>query len=321
MRAATNGLPMIEVINLHKKYGSQTAIEGVSFMVNPGEVMGLLGVNGAGKTTILRILAGAIGATAGTAVIAGYDINQQSALARQQVGYLPETIPLYRDMTVTDFLDFVAAIGQVPSKKRLRFVERAIERCGLGEYRRVLIRKLSQGYRQRLGLAQAIICNPPVIMLDEPTRGLDPKQIVKIRHLIGELAQDHTILMSSHILAEVQATCQRVIIVDRGRVVAVDTPQNLAQLLGAEQRYELECAGDPVKVRELLQTLPGISSVEVEAAAERSLLIITAKEDIGSSIVATLVAQDIAVYEIRRSHANLEDVFVALTGMEEPDDG
>lgn len=314
---------MIEVINLHKKYGSQTAIEGVSFMVNPGEVMGLLGVNGAGKTTILRILAGAIGATAGTAVIAGYDINQQSALARQQVGYLPETIPLYRDMTVTDFLDFVAAIGQVPSKKRSHFVERAIERCGLGEYRRVLIRKLSQGYRQRLGLAQAIICNPPVIMLDEPTRGLDPKQIVKIRHLIGELAQDHTILMSSHILAEVQATCQRVIIVDRGRVVAVDTPQNLAQLLGAEQRYELECAGDPVQVRELLQALPGISSVEVQAAAARNLLIVTAKEDkdIGSSIVATLVAQDIAVYEIRRNHANLEDVFVALTGMEEQDDG
>jgi ABC-2 type transport system ATP-binding protein len=311
---------MIEVTNLHKKYGSQTAIEGISFLVNPGEVMGLLGVNGAGKTTILRILAGAIGATAGTAVIAGYDINQQPALARQQVGYLPETIPLYRDMTVTDFLDFAAAIGQVPSKKRSQARERTIERCGLEEYRQTLIRKLSQGYRQRLGLAQAIICNPPVIMLDEPTRGLDPKQIVKIRHLIGELAQDHTILMSSHILAEVQATCQRVIIVDRGRVVAVDTPQNLAQRVGAEQRYELECAGDPESVRRLLQDLPGAIAVELQAATPRHLWIVTAQEDIGSSIIATLVAQEIAVYELRRSRANLEEVFVALTGVEEQDD-
>jgi ABC-2 type transport system ATP-binding protein len=326
-------LPMIEVTNLHKKYGSQTAIEAVNFTVQPGEVMGLLGVNGAGKTTILRILAGAIGATDGTAVIAGYDINRQPALARQQVGYLPETIPLYKDMTVTDFLDFAAAIGQVPAKKRPHYVARSIERCGLSEYRRSLIRKLSQGYRQRLGIAQAIVANPPVIILDEPTRGLDPKQILKIRQLVGELAQDHTILMSSHILAEVQASCQRVTIVDRGRIVAVDTPQALAELVGSEQHYELESAGEPDQVRAVLQDLPGVSSVELRSVAvgkasllrqtlreqneKRNLSIITAQTDIGPEIVAALVAQGIAVYEIRRSRANLEEVFVALTGAEE----
>ncbi len=323
---------MIEVTNLHKKYGSQTAIEAVNFTVQPGEVMGLLGVNGAGKTTILRILAGAIGATDGTAVIAGYDINRQPALARQQVGYLPETIPLYRDMTVTDFLDFAAAIGQVPAKKRQHYVARSIERCGLSAYRQSLIRKLSQGYRQRLGIAQAIVANPPVIILDEPTRGLDPKQILKIRQLVGELAQDHTILMSSHILAEVQASCQRVTIVDQGRVVAVDTPQALAELVGSEQHYELECAGEPDQVRAVLQDLPGVSSVELRSVAvgkaslfvqrpagkeKRNLSIVTAQTDIGSEIVAALVAQGIAVYEIRRSRANLEEVFVALTGAEE----
>jgi ABC-2 type transport system ATP-binding protein len=307
---------MIEVTNLHKKYGNQTAIEGISFVVQPGEVMGLLGVNGAGKTTILRILAGVIGPTAGTAKIDGYDINLQPLQARRQVGYLPETMPLYQDMTVTGFLDFVAAIGQVPSKKRQHFVARSIERCGLGEYRQSLIRKLSQGYRQRLGIAQAIVANPPVIILDEPTRGLDPKQILKIRQLVADLAEDHTILLSSHMLAEVQASCQRVTIVDRGRVVAVDTPQALGQMVeGVAQRYELTCAGKPEQVRGILAALTGISSVEFDG--EQQLWTVQGHGELGAEITAALVGQGLAVYEIRRLRANLEEVFVALTGAEE----
>jgi ABC-2 type transport system ATP-binding protein len=312
---------MIEVTNLHKKYGNRTAIEGVSFTVNPGEVMGLLGVNGAGKTTILRILAGAIGPTSGTVTIGGCDIGRQSLAARRQVGYLPETIPLYRDMTVRDFLDFAAAIGQI-RQRRSHYVKEAIERCGLTEYQDSLIHKLSQGYRQRLGIAQVIVCNPPVIILDEPTRGLDPSQIIKIRHLIQSLAKDHTILLSSHILAEVQATCERVTIIDRGRVVATDTPQNLTQLVGGQHRYEVECSGTSAQVRDLLEGLSGVSTVEIEASPEsvdRLWVVVTASAEISGQIVATLVAQELVLYEIRRSRANLEEVFLALTGAEASD--
>jgi ABC-2 type transport system ATP-binding protein len=305
---------MIEVTNPHKNYGNRPAITDISFTVNPGEVMGLLGVNGAGKTTILRILAGAIGYTSGTVLIGGYDIARQPLEARRQVGYLPETIPLYREMVVKDFLAFTAAIGQV-HKKRSQAVQTAIQRCGLEEYQNSLIHKLSQGYRQRLGIAQAIVCNPPVILLDEPTRGLDPSQIIKIRHLIQSLAQDHTVLLSSHILAEVQATCERVTIIDRGKLVATDTPSNLTQLIDGTYRYELECSGTPEQVQKILQDLPQIGNVEIQGiAGERILAIVTASAEISGLIVATLVAQDLTLYEIRRSRANLEEVFLALTG-------
>jgi ABC-2 type transport system ATP-binding protein len=307
----------IEVSELGKKYGSKQAIENVSFGVQSGEVMGLLGVNGAGKTTIMRILAGALHPSSGTANIAGHSIRSMSA--RRQVGYLPETVPLYREMVVKDYLAFVAAIGQVPAKQQQQFVQRAVDRCGLTAYQNSLIRKLSQGYRQRLGIAQAIVHNPPVIILDEPTRGLDPSQIISIRSLIQELATDHTILLASHILAEVQMTCQRVTIVHEGKSIVTDTPSNLVRLLDGSS-YELECSGEPTAMQQALQTLPLVGAVQILPAIMpgRVLLVVTGVDhltdvDLGSELVNALVAQGAAVHEVRRSRANLEDAFLALT--------
>jgi ABC-2 type transport system ATP-binding protein len=307
----------IEVIALGKKYGSKQAIEDISFIVQTGEVMGLLGMNGAGKTTIMRVLAGALRPSSGSATIAGHHI--QSLAARCQVGYLPETVPLYREMTVKDFLIFVAAISQVPARQRQKSVQKAIERCGLGTYQNSLIRKLSQGYRQRLGIAQAIVHNPPVIILDEPTRGLDPSQIISMRELIQELATDHTILLSSHILAEVQMTCQLVTIIHEGRLVTTDTPSHLARLIGGNN-YDLECTGEPTTIKKILQEMPLVGAVKIlpTEKASRVLLVVTAADDandldLGSELVSMLVAQGIAVHGIRRSNANLEDAFLALT--------
>ena len=311
---------MIEVNNLCKDYGSQRAIEQVSFTVNKGEVMGLLGVNGAGKTTIMRILTGALGATSGSALIAGYDINRQSLAARRQIGYLPEVIPLYLDMTVSHFLNFAAEIKQVPGNHKKQQVQRSIELCGLEEYQHSLIRKLSQGYRQRLGIAQAIVHQPAVIILDEPTRGLDPNQIIKIRSLIQQLSPDHTILLSSHLLAEVEITCQRLTVIDRGRVIATDTPANLSKAVGAAEHYELEFSGDSVVVENALRHIAAVQAVELipinhPGSGERQLVMVRAiaGQDIGAEIVTALVQQGIQVYMVRRSRANLEEVFLALT--------
>jgi ABC-2 type transport system ATP-binding protein len=305
----------IEVSQLSKKYGSHQAISDISFSVQSGEVMGLLGVNGAGKTTILRILAGALRPTSGNATIAGHNI--QTLAARKQVGYLPETVPLYREMPVQDFLEFAAAIGQVPGRHRQKYAQRAIERCGLQEYQHSPIFKLSQGYRQRLGIAQAIVHNPPVIILDEPTRGLDPNQIISIRKLIQELATEHTILLSSHILAEVQMTCQRVTIVHQGKIMAIDSPQHLTQILDRSSSYEVECSGEATASQKVLQQLPCVRTVQIlpTTTPGRSLLAIeaTAAQDIGADLVTALVSQGIAVHEVRRQRASLEDVFLALT--------
>ncbi len=311
---------MIEVTNLCKDYGSQRAIAQVSFTVNKGEVMGLLGVNGAGKTTIMRILAGALGATNGSALIAGYDINRQSLQARRQIGYLPEVIPLYPDMTVSHFLNFAAEIKQVANNQKKQQVQRSIELCGLGAYQNSLIRKLSQGYRQRLGIAQAIVHQPAVIILDEPTRGLDPNQIIKIRSLIQQLAQEHTILLSSHLLAEVEMTCQKLTVIDRGRVIATDTPANLSKAVGAMEHYELEFSGDPVVVENALRHIAPVQELELMPMGhlhnqERRLMMVRSitGQDIGSEIITALVQQGIQVHAVRRSRANLEEVFLALT--------
>jgi ABC-2 type transport system ATP-binding protein len=311
---------MIEVTNLSKNYGGHQAINQVSFTVKQGEVMGLLGVNGAGKTTIIRIIAGALKATAGTVRIAGHDINEQPLLARQQLGYLPEVIPLYSEMTVTHFLNFAAEIKQVASNQKKQQVQRSIERCGLVEYQHSLIRKLSQGYRQRLGIAQAIVHQPPVIILDEPTRGLDPNQIIKIRSLIQQLAKEHTILLSSHLLTEVEMTCQRLTIIDRGRVIATDTPANLGKTVGTAEHYELEFSGDPINVEATLRRIPQVQELELMPInhlndRERRLMMVRsiAGQDIGSELITALVQQNIQVHEVRRCRANLEEVFLALT--------
>ena len=316
---------MIEAEHLSKIYGSTPGIQDVTFNVEPGEIVGFLGPNGAGKTTTMRILAGYLPATSGTARIDGYDVHENSLLVRRRIGYLPETPPLYPEMTVEGFLYFVARIKGVPAGDRNGQVKRAIERCNLQEKRSVLIRKLSKGFRQRVGIAQAIVHDPPAIILDEPTVGLDPRQIIEVRNLIKSLAGSHTIILSTHILPEVSMTCSRVAIINRGRVVATNTPENLVAQMAGGFGYELEIDGDPAVAQQMLQILPGVRLVESISAAgmhgdtplaeNRAAIRVISEPgtEPGRDIVAVLVGAGLGVYEMRRTRATLEDVFLQLT--------
>jgi len=319
---------MIEVEHLSKTYGSTDAIRDVAFRVETGEILGFLGPNGAGKTTTMRILAGYLPATSGTARIAGYDVHSDSMAVRQRIGYLPESPPLYPEMTVEGFLHFVGRIKGMAAGDRPQRVQFALERCGLLEKRSVLIRKLSKGYRQRVGIAQAIIHDPPVIILDEPTVGLDPRQILEVRQLIKGLAGEHTLILSTHILPEVSVTCNRVAIIHQGQIVATDSPQHLMSNLGQEITYEVEVAGDQQQAQQLLGQLPAIIRVELLAAEQdppgRGRLRVVAKpqQDPGHAIASTLVHNGLGLYELRRQQASLEEVFLNLTTQEAaPDSG
>lgn len=315
---------MIEVEHLNKVYGSTTAIQDVAFKVEPGEILGFLGPNGAGKTTTMRILSGYIPATSGTARIAGYDVHEDSLAVRQRIGYLPETPPLYLDMSVEGFLYFVARIKGVAAGNRDEQVSSAIARCGLEEKRTVLICKLSKGFRQRVGLAQAIVHDPPAIILDEPTVGLDPRQIIEVRNLIKSLAGSHTIILSTHILPEASMTCDRIAIINRGRIVATNTPENLMAQLSGGSGYELEVEGDFAVAQQVLQNLPSVRVVEAISAPslpENRVQVRAVSEpgmDPGRDIAAALVGAGLGLYEMRRNRASLEDVFLELTTQEAP---
>ncbi|MEO0541895.1 MAG: ABC transporter ATP-binding protein, partial [Cyanobacteria bacterium P01_A01_bin.105] len=302
---------MIEVEGLSKNYGPTVAIQDVSFRVEPGEILGFLGPNGAGKTTTMRILSGYLPATSGTAQVAGCEVHGDSMAVRQRIGYLPESPPLYPDMTVAGFLYFVARIKGVAAGQRQAQVDSAIQRCNLGEKRQVLIRKLSKGFRQRVGIAQAIVHDPPVIILDEPTVGLDPRQIIDVRNLIKTLAGQHTIILSTHILPEVSATCDRVAIINRGRIVATDTPDNLQAQIAGQLGYAIEIAGDVEQAKTVLAELEPVESVTVGspetmpedlAEGHHRLQVVAAKgSDPGGAIAAALVKAELALYELTRN--------------------
>jgi ABC-2 type transport system ATP-binding protein len=311
---------MIEVDHLSKIYGSTPAITDVSFKVEQGEILGFLGPNGAGKTTTMRILAGYLPATNGTARIAGYDVHENSLAVRQKIGYLPETPPLYPEMTVLSFLYFVARIKGVPAGDRNNRVQAAIERCSLEDKRHVIIRKLSKGYRQRVGIAQAIVHDPPAIILDEPTVGLDPRQIIEVRNLIKSLAGSHTIILSTHILPEVSMTCSRVAIINRGKIVAINTPENLMAQLTGGSGYELEIEGDIGLAKQVLQNVSGVGLVEsmhlsTPLQDNRTAIRVISQPgtEPGRDIASELVRAGFALYEMRRVLATLEDVFLQLT--------
>jgi ABC-2 type transport system ATP-binding protein len=310
---------MIEVEHLSKIYGSTTAIEDVHFSVSAGEIVGFLGPNGAGKTTTMRILAGYIPASSGTAKIAGYDVHQQSMEVRKRIGYLPENPPLYLDLTVESFLHFVAKIKGISAGERSQKVQNALARCRLKEKSKTIIRKLSKGYRQRVGIAQAIVHEPPVIILDEPTVGLDPRQIIQVRHLIKSLAGEHTIILSTHILPEVSMTCDRVTIINRGKVVTSDTPINLMEQLQSNSGYEVEIEGNLDLILPLLSQITGVSQVKVIqpeiVKPNRNVLQIAcqANTEPGKEIAATIVNQGLGLYQMRYTRPSLEDVFLELT--------
>ncbi|MBE9188510.1 ATP-binding cassette domain-containing protein, partial [Microcoleus sp. LEGE 07076] len=317
---------MIEVEHLSKTYGSTAAIADVSFSVESGEILGFLGPNGAGKTTTMRILSGYLPASSGTARIAGLDVHENSMGVRQRIGYLPENPPLYPEMTVEGFLFFVARIKQVPAGDRARRVTSAIERCGLVEKRKVLIRKLSKGFRQRVGIAQAIVHDPPVIILDEPTVGLDPRQIIEVRNLIKSLGGEHTIILSTHILPEVSMTCNRVTIINRGKIVAAGSPENLMGELAAGEGYEVEVEGEADLLNSLLlpsvENLPGVRSVELIPKQQfvpnryRLRALCESEMEPGREIAAAIIASGFGLCEMRRNRATLEDVFLRLTAAE-----
>ncbi|MBH8577250.1 ABC transporter ATP-binding protein [Nostocaceae cyanobacterium CENA369] len=311
---------MIEVDHLSKTYGSTSAITDVTFSVEPGEILGFLGPNGAGKTTTMRILAGYLPATNGTAKIAGFDVHENSLAVRQRIGYLPETPPLYPEMTVEGFLHFVARIKGISAGDRATKVTAAIERCNLQDKRRVIIRKLSKGYRQRVGIAQAIVHDPPAIIMDEPTVGLDPRQIIEVRNLIKSLAGTHTIILSTHILPEVSMTCNRVAIINRGKIVATNTPESLMTQLTGGSGYEIEITGETNLAKQVLQNVAGVSLVESISGNNlprdnRAYLRVISQlgSEPGQDIALALVRAGFGLHEMRRVSATLEDVFLQLT--------
>ncbi len=310
---------MIEVEKLSKIYGSTAAIQDVSFSVEPGEIMGFLGPNGAGKTTTMRILAGYLPATTGTAKVAGFEVHTDSLKARQKIGYLPEIPPLYPEMTIEGFLAFVAKIKGVSAGDRPTRIDYALEKCNLLDRRKTLIRKLSKGFRQRVGIAQAIVHDPPVIILDEPTVGLDPKQIIDVRKLIKGLAGNHTVILSTHILPEASAICDRVTIIKSGKIVATNKPDNLMTDLQVNTSYDVEVDSNYDRVREILMRIPYLNTVTIANAKafrdDRLRLLITSEgsHEIGRDISTALVANGIPPYEMRRIQASLEDVFLELT--------
>ena len=307
---------MIEVQHLTKRYGPITAVEDVSFRVERGEILGFLGPNGAGKTTTMRILTGYLPPTEGRALVAGFDVFDEPMQAKRRTGYLPETPPLYPEMTVREYLAFVARIKGVPAGERKTQVDAAIDRARVSDVMDRHCGKLSKGYRQRVGLAQAILHNPDVLILDEPTAGLDPKQIIETRDLVKKLAGDHTIILSTHILPEVSQTCQRVVIINKGRVVAVDTPANLtARLRGAETLYlQVDPLGsDP---RQVLLGVPGVTRV---ADADRRDALIGFEidshkgQDIRRELARTVVSNGWGLLELRPLRMSLEEIFLHLT--------
>lgn len=309
----------IEVEHLSKVYGSTIAIEDIYFSVAAGEIIGFLGPNGAGKTTTMRILAGYLPATSGTAKIAGYDVHRHSMQVRRHIGYLPETPPLYPNMTVKQYLRFVTKIKGVRARDCDKKAYNAMVRCQLLDRANTIIGKLSKGYRQRLGIAQAIVHEPPVIILDEPTVGLDPRQIIEVRNLIKSLAGEHTIILSTHILPEASMICDRVTIVDRGKVITTDTPSNLQVHLEGSG-YEVEVSGNLESVLPLLQNIPGITGVVLEKNlavdnSKRHVIKITCRSmtEPGKDIAKSIVDRGLELYELRRTHPSLEDVFLKLT--------
>ena len=308
---------MIEVQELTKTYGPVTAVDHVSFTVNKGEILGFLGPNGAGKTTTMRILTGFMPATSGTAKISGFDVFNDSLEVRRHIGYLPENPPLYLDMSVAGYLDFVARIKNVPAEKRAQRVDESLEKTNLTDKRNELIKRLSRGYKQRVGLAQALVHDPDVIILDEPTVGLDPKQIIEVRHLIKGLAGSHTIILSTHILPEVSMTCDRVVIINKGKIAAVDTPQNLTSQLKGGQKVRLEVLAPEQQLKGALAQVSGVTRVQVESASAGGRVTVTVEaaegQDVRSAVAAKVVQQGWPLTELRGVGMSLEDIFLELT--------
>ena len=306
---------MIEVDRLTKRYGAFTAVDDISFQVGKGEIVGFLGPNGAGKTTTMRVLTCFLPATEGTARIAGYDIFDNPLEVKKRIGYLPELPPLYRDMRVRTYLEFIAKIKGVVPKESRRRIDEVVVQCGLVDRTEQLIGHLSKGYRQRVGLAQAILHDPEVIIMDEPTSGLDPNQIIEVRQLIRELAQERTVILSTHILPEVEMTCNRVVIIHEGRIVAVDTTENLTANTRDTTRFFVRISGDLDVAAKAIATIEGVSDV---TRTNNGLHVHWSSEaDLSAAVSARVVELGMGLVEMKREAMSLEEIFQALTMREE----
>ncbi len=311
---------MIQVEHLTKYYGPVAAIQDVSFSVDKGEIVGFLGPNGAGKPTTIRILACFMPAGRGTAKVAGYDVFTESLEVRRRIGYLPEHVPLYNDMPVAAYLDFVAEVKGMGRAERRRCVAEVMERCLITDVQHRLVGRLSKGYRQRVGLAQALVNDPEVLILDEPTIGLDPKQIIEIRSLIKSLAGQHTVILSTHILPEVSMVCSRVIIINQGQIVAVDSPENLTARLSRSHRILVQVEGPAEAVLAELRRLPGVLSVDQKALVNGigTFVVESAQDrDVRRDLSTTIVGRGWGLLELRGMGMTLEDIFIKLVTREE----
>ncbi|MBM3945974.1 MAG: ATP-binding cassette domain-containing protein [SAR202 cluster bacterium] len=310
---------MIEAHDLTKYYGDFVGVEKVNFTVRKGEVVGLLGPNGSGKTTTMRMLTGFMPPTSGTCRIAGHDVLADSLEARRAIGYLPETVPLYTDMTVEDYLDFMGTIRGLSKQYLTRRIGQVVDLCRLGTYRRSHIAKLSKGYRQRVGIAQAILHEPQVLIMDEPTVGIDPIQVVETRQLIKSLGEEHTILLSTHILPEVSMICRRVLIIHEGAMVAEDTPANLAQRLRVTDRIEAEIRGPASAVTNALRAIPGVSNVTRTGEGDVSTYHVDFRSDADprETISKLVISNNWGLRKLNPMSMSLEEIFLRLTLNEE----
>ena len=308
---------MIEVNNLVKRYGDHTAVDHLSFKIEKGKIYGFLGPNGAGKSTTMNMITGYIASTEGTVSIDGHDILEDPEKAKKCIGYLPEQPPLYFDMTVLEYMNFVADLKKIPKDKKKTMVEEVMDMVKISDMRNRLIKNLSKGYRQRVGLAQAILGYPEVIILDEPTVGLDPKQIIEIRDLIKSLKKKHTVILSSHILSEVSAVCDYVLIISHGKLVASDTPDNLGKLAAGSNNLNLLVKGDKDKIRIILNQIDGIKEISINPAKEEEgwNVNLTTKEDtdVREEVFFKMAENHYPILEMQSKKISLEEIFLELT--------
>lgn len=308
---------LIEVKNLVKRYGDHTAVDHLSFQVEEGQIYGFLGPNGAGKSTTMNIITGYLASTEGSVVINGRDILEEPEEAKKCIGYLPEMPPLYFEMTVREYLKFAAELKKIPKADRKQQIEEVMEMTKITDMQNRLIKNLSKGYRQRVGLAQAILGYPEIIILDEPTVGLDPKQIIEIRDLIKSLSKKHTVILSSHILSEVSAVCDYILIISHGKLVASDTPENLAKLMEGENTLELTVKGSAEKTKQVLDTVPGIRECRVKKSEEENavdvILHTEGDTDVREAIFYALAQNECPILRMQSVHVSLEDIFLELT--------
>ncbi len=307
---------MIEVKNVTKKYGSITAVDNISFKIEEGEIVGLLGPNGAGKSTTMNMITGYIEPTEGEILINGYDISKKPKKAKSQIGYMPEGVPLYSDLTVKEFITYMAELKRVDRKTKKEKVQKIIEQTGLKDVENRLTRNLSRGYKQRVSMAGALVGEPQILILDEPTVGLDPKQITEIRALIKELGKTHTVILSSHILSEISQICNKVIIINKGKIIAIDTPENLERKVSNNNSLYITVEDTENKMDTIKEKIPQINKIELmkenEDGTKQYVLETNADTDLRKIIFSEFAKENITIFEMKQADATLEDAFMKL---------